>query len=342
MGALERIPHDTALGASLAASEHVQRYRWAASMVRGLRVLDLCCGVGYGAAILREQAAAVVGVDYDAGAIREATGVAARGGLDVSFEVGDAHHWLERDLSADFDAIVCFEGLEHLEDFDGALARLAAQASRGMRLLLSVPNSRTFDEDNEFHLTDLDYEQAREAFSIFPNVAIRYQYVAEGAVILDDDGSAGESAELLVPDRSEPPYANTFLCAVNVGEDELAGAGAHMRFMVAPVLVREMRSIGRANAELWAVNRRLGRQLAEVAEQLEKGELPLSALRRHDTAASSALVKLMVRAERAESLERRLARAEDDAAIGWGRYHELRNRRVVKLAMRLSRMIRGR
>ena len=42
---------------------HLAVYEWIAARVRGLRVLDLACGEGYGSDVLARTAATVVGVD---------------------------------------------------------------------------------------------------------------------------------------------------------------------------------------------------------------------------------------------------------------------------------------
>jgi hypothetical protein len=293
--------------------------------------------------ILREQAASVVGVDNDQAAVDAARLAAEEAGAEVSFQLGDAMRLLDEDLAERYDALVCFEGLEHLPDFPRAMAAVKRHAERGLRVLVSVPNSRTFQEDNEFHVTNLDHEAAMAAFGELPGRRVLFQYTAEGAVILDEEEAAGGTAQLLVPDRAEPEYANTYLCAVNVPAGDLAAAAGHMRFTLAPHQTRELRNLARANHELWLTNRQLGRQLSEIGKQLDQGGAPLSALRSFDTAAGSALNKLIARAELAEQ-ELAAARVQlagsDDAAIAWGRYHELRNRRAVKLVLRLSRLVR--
>src|SRR6185295_410464 len=55
------------------AYEHLHRYIWASSLVKGKRVLDLASGEGYGANMLARQASFVIGVDIDEEAIRHAT-----------------------------------------------------------------------------------------------------------------------------------------------------------------------------------------------------------------------------------------------------------------------------
>ncbi|MCA1689066.1 MAG: class I SAM-dependent methyltransferase, partial [Actinobacteria bacterium] len=42
---------------------HLAVYEWIAERVAGLRVIDMACGEGYGAAVLAGRAAEVVGVD---------------------------------------------------------------------------------------------------------------------------------------------------------------------------------------------------------------------------------------------------------------------------------------
>ena len=85
---------------------------------------------------------------------------------DVRFEAADAVEFLRGDLGDDWDAIVCFEGLEHLPTPGAALEQLTRHADSGKKLIVSVPNSRTFEEENEFHVTDFGYEEAREAFGV--------------------------------------------------------------------------------------------------------------------------------------------------------------------------------
>lgn len=344
MDALERLPIDTVLGSSLTASEHVQRYRWAASGCSGLRVLDLCCGVGYGSVILDEHAQSVTGVDYDSEAITEARTAAENSGAGAQFEVGDAIEWLERDLAERFDAIVCFEGLEHLTDFDHALERLRRHANQGVRLFLSLPNSRTFSEENRFHVTSPDLETATAAFESLAGSRRFFQYVSEGSMVLAADAEPEPTAALFLPDRAEPEYANTFLCAVNVPEEALEAATAHMRMSLMPYLSRQLQSLAHANAELWNTNRQLRRQVTDLAREADLDRPPLAAARSYDVGAGHTIAKLMARTDVAEkrlaAMAEELQQARSDAAVGWGRYHALRNRKAVRLALAAARLIR--
>ncbi|MFZ1155412.1 MAG: methyltransferase domain-containing protein, partial [Solirubrobacteraceae bacterium] len=149
----ERLSLESVSEHTVIACEHIHRYDFAAALCGGLRVLDLACGSGYGSAILAETATAVHGVDNDVATIDLAVATVGQR-TEATFEVADAIAVLGGDLSDRYDAIVCFEALEHLSDLESAVRGLREQAARGVQLIVSVPNSRAFEEDNEFHVTD--------------------------------------------------------------------------------------------------------------------------------------------------------------------------------------------
>src|SRR4051794_12945002 len=81
----------------LLAASHLHRYELAAELCEGARVLDLCCGTGYGSRLLARRARSVHGVDVAAEAIEAAQ---AGAGAGLTFERADALEHL-RALSAD-------------------------------------------------------------------------------------------------------------------------------------------------------------------------------------------------------------------------------------------------
>jgi SAM-dependent methyltransferase len=255
----ERLPLEAATAHSLLTIEHIHRYDFAAALLRGRRVLDLGCGSGYGAKILRSTCVAVHGVDKDVSTIDLA---AATIGFetDVTFEAADAHEVLRRsDLSQDFDAIVALETLEHLENPTEAVASLLQLAESGVKLIVSVPNSAALREDNPYHLTDYDHRLVRSTFEGFPNLVIGYQFLAEGSLIRTVGGDEFE-ARFVEPERGEPEFANHFLICVNTLEElDAAADSANMHLEVAPVNNRYMLDLERANRELRIANARLAR-----------------------------------------------------------------------------------
>ncbi len=293
MGVQERLSLEAVSANTLIACEHVHRYKLAASLCAGLRVVDLACGSGYGSAILRETAQSVLGVDNDAATIDMARATVGAE-TDIRFEAADAVDYLGRGLAEDHDAIVCLEGLEHFPDVERASEALAARASDGMKLVVSVPNSRTFAEENEVHVTDFDYDQAMELAEQLGNTTVLYQFLAEGSLIRGAD--AGPlAAERMLEEHGEPPYANHFILCVNFEEGlGTAFPAARMHLAAAPVYNRHMLNMERANQELWRENARIAR-----------GQLGSS-----DSAAATTIFRLQrelrARTERAEERSRAL------------------------------------
>lgn len=87
----------------------VERYRWASSKLKGVYVADVCCGFGYGTALLRGFAneRVVVGVDIDLEAINYA---------QISYPGLYLLANAETQNFKGFDAVVCLEGISHMID----------------------------------------------------------------------------------------------------------------------------------------------------------------------------------------------------------------------------------
>jgi SAM-dependent methyltransferase len=259
MGVQERLSLSAVSADTLIAAEHVHRYRLAARICKDLRVLDLACGSGYGSAILSETASAVLGLDNDAATVDMAQATLGHD-YGIRFETGDAIEFLCHDLAADWDVIVCFEGLEHFKAPKDAIAALARHADAGVRLLISVPNSRAFEERNEFHLTDFGYEEAVVAFKSLGEVTLLYQYHAEGSLIRAER-EAEVAGEFVLSGHGEPEYANHFIAAVNLDDEQLVELpdSARMHLAVAPDYNRHMQNLEKANQDLWRENARIAR-----------------------------------------------------------------------------------
>ena len=81
----------------------------------GMRLLDLCCGPGYGAGEAAARGLDAIGVDIAPGMVAEAR----RGFPGVAFHEGDAEALTFSDGS--FDAVICPFGLLHLPEPDKAI-----------------------------------------------------------------------------------------------------------------------------------------------------------------------------------------------------------------------------
>lgn len=120
--------------------EHTARYQFALDYVKG-RVLDISCGSGYGTHMIAKEKKydinEVIGVDIDAETIRYARGAYYH--PQSSFQVVNA---VDKELPqklGNFDTIVSFETLEHIEQEKQLLANYYNLLKKGGTLLVSTP-----------------------------------------------------------------------------------------------------------------------------------------------------------------------------------------------------------
>lgn len=128
--------------------DHVARYEFAArKLPNGSRAIDLACGVGYGAYILAEAGCHVVAIDRSEEAIHYARQHYAH--ERIEFICADATEWAAQAIEQ-FDAAVCFETIEHIED---PLPLLKALRELAPQLIASVPNESVFPHEGKikFH-----------------------------------------------------------------------------------------------------------------------------------------------------------------------------------------------
>ena len=131
------IPGDPASAAMF--PEHLARYRFAQAFVKGRRVLDAACGVGYGTALLAEGGSTTaVGIDVDQASIEFARQhYGENGGL--RYVTGDVTTL--RGLAGQrFDLCVSFETIEHLVEPERFLIALRTVLQPDGHLLISTPN----------------------------------------------------------------------------------------------------------------------------------------------------------------------------------------------------------
>jgi O-antigen biosynthesis protein len=143
--------------------EHYHRYLWARRLVGGSRVLDLGSGEGFGAALLAESAAHVIGLDVDARTIEHSQ--LNYGGPNLEFALGTAVD-LTAYEDASFGAVVAFEIIEHVREQERVLAEVARVLSDDGILVISTPDRRMYGEmraePNPFHERELGFEEFLE------------------------------------------------------------------------------------------------------------------------------------------------------------------------------------
>jgi SAM-dependent methyltransferase len=277
---VERLGADDVRAPSLIASDHLHRYELAARLCEGLRAADVCCGTGYGTKILAGAGADAIGIDASEEAVAEARK------LGVRAEVADALEYLERSsLAGEIDAVVMFEGLEHLPDPDRAVAALRGLAAGGVRLAVSIPNSKLLgEEDNPFHETDFDHERAVATLrNLGDDVVVLGQYLAEGSLIRNlkrDSPSLGLAAEPVLEGRAEPELASHYIGLAGFG-DAASELSARLLLATAPAHRAYMLELEAANARMWERLRELEGRLERIeSNPLYRASAPVRALLR--------------------------------------------------------------
>jgi 2-polyprenyl-3-methyl-5-hydroxy-6-metoxy-1,4-benzoquinol methylase len=181
--ALERLK-PTGEEDGLIASEHYGRYLWAAQLARGMNVLDAGCGTAYGTKTLAEAGASLVtGVDISEKAIHE--GRETYGNKLIDLRQGDLTALPFSD--GEFDLIVCFEVIEHVDDRDAVLAELKRVLKLDGLLCISTPNSRVYPPGNPYHIHEYEPEDfARTLAERFSHIALFRQSAWLTSGILSD------------------------------------------------------------------------------------------------------------------------------------------------------------
>lgn len=180
--AVERFVPGTHRG-ELMEAQHLARYWWISNLVRGRRVLDAGCGVGYGTAMLAQAGAAeVVGVDV----APDAVAAASDAHPELAFQVADVHALPFE--PGRFDVVVCFEVIEHLTEQDETIAELARLVTTDGVLALSSPNRDVYPAGNPHHLHEYVPDELEAALGAhFAYVELVRQHDWLASTILTDD-----------------------------------------------------------------------------------------------------------------------------------------------------------
>ena len=102
----------------------------------GERILDVATGTGWTARLAAERGAVVTGIDYSEDLIAGAHAIAERQGLNITFDVGDAHRLPYPEQS--FDAVTSTFGVIFASQPEVVAEELARVCRPGGRLALAV------------------------------------------------------------------------------------------------------------------------------------------------------------------------------------------------------------
>jgi 2-polyprenyl-3-methyl-5-hydroxy-6-metoxy-1,4-benzoquinol methylase len=140
---------------------HLVVYRWIAERCRGLDVVDMACGEGYGTDVLAARAARVTGVDANPEAHEHARLKYARPGVRFVRDLVESY-------GEPCDAIVFLQTIEHLQDPGAVLDHLRSLLRPGGTAYVSTPNVLTLappgaaKSGNPWHVREYRAEEFRE------------------------------------------------------------------------------------------------------------------------------------------------------------------------------------
>ena len=127
-------------------------YKFAQKYCKNKKVLDLCCGEGYGSAFLSQKAKEVTALDYNLEAIKSAR-IKYRHFKNLKFINADFMKALPR--LKKFDVVVSYQAIEHFEDLNRYLKQVRYLLKKDGIFLVSTPNkSKTFYGFNPYHYYD--------------------------------------------------------------------------------------------------------------------------------------------------------------------------------------------
>ena len=189
--------------------EHWHRYLIAQQYVKGLRVLDVASGEGYGSHLLSLHAASVVGVDVSSAAVAHAA--VRYPAANLRYIAASCVQIPEPDAS--FDVIVSFETIEHIVEHEAFLREVDRLLVPGGLFIISSPNRPEYSDrtgyKNEFHVKELDRAELKTLLdahfpaqhwfaqrAAFHSMVWPVDTVATSAVALTADGESGFPAEV--------------------------------------------------------------------------------------------------------------------------------------------------
>lgn len=134
--------------------DHKQRYEFAISRINDdMKILDIACGVGYGSWLMAQKAYKVVGVDISNDAIEHAN-------KHFRTENNLFLHGHQFTSKSEFDMVISFETIEHMDEDSGDifLCQLHASLKPNGIMIISTPINKTDKKENvnQFHIREYD------------------------------------------------------------------------------------------------------------------------------------------------------------------------------------------
>lgn len=162
MERMDALVEDDNYTAKMRRDFHLDRYKFAADFVRGMDVMDIACGTGYGTRIILElgQAKKCIGIDIDEDAVLYAQ--KNHKVLGSQFIASAAENV---SIESDFaDVIVSFETIEHVQDEHLLISEFHRLLKKGGLLIISTPNKWPL-AIAPYHTKEYDLEEFKKVLN---------------------------------------------------------------------------------------------------------------------------------------------------------------------------------
>ncbi len=294
--------------------EHAARYLFAAQTVEGKRVLDVGCGVGYGAALLADAGAAeVVAFDLSEEAIEHARANFAR--PSITYHVASAESF---DFG-EFDVLTCFELIEHVQEQAAVMAQIAVALKPDGLAFVSTPRRRGDEPRSAFHVRELSFEELRALVAgHFAYADYWFEANQYGSRVDARRGSEQAQVTLLEPGQFDAEAADYFIAVAGSQPPGHALRPVHVLGDDSYVL-----NLEHDVAVLQESERRLSADAAVLRESERRLSADVAVLRESEQRLSADVAQLRESERRLElDLEGRIRRADARRARAEQRYEQ--------------------
>lgn len=146
-------------------------YEYALDFVRGMKVLDLGCGLAYGTAQMAQQALEITAVDYDAKTISE-NQTHYKDLPNLKFTRASVPPLPFADNS--FEVVTMFQFIEHINDRKKLLEECKRVLKNSGLLIVTTPNAIKSFARNPFHVHEYTFDEMKaELQNIFPGSELK-------------------------------------------------------------------------------------------------------------------------------------------------------------------------
>jgi ubiquinone/menaquinone biosynthesis C-methylase UbiE len=189
--------------------EHLNRYYFVINQldIKGMTVLDIASGEGYGSKILSQYADHVYGVDISTEAVEYAK--EKYQSPNLQFIQGSADKIPLGDNSTD--VVVSFETIEHHDKHTEMINEIKRVLKSDGILIISSPDKYNYSDlrgyKNEFHVKELYYEEFKALITAnFSNVSFFAQKTFSGSIISLDDENNSYTKPVIVGKSGESHF----------------------------------------------------------------------------------------------------------------------------------------